>query len=60
MSGRRRERSTKAPANSPTSRTAIDADATSRPTSNAAAWRVMIAASGSAVRVTTEPSSETV
>jgi len=60
MSGRRRERSTKAPAKRPTSRTAVDADATRIPTCSAVAWRVSTAAIGSAVRVTTDPSSDTV
>jgi len=41
-------------------RTAVDADATRMPTCSASAWRVMTATIGSAVRVTTEPSSETV
>jgi len=60
ISGRRRARSTKAPANRPMRRTAVDADATRMPTCNASACRVMTATIGSAVRVTTEPSSETV
>ena len=38
----------------------MDAEATRMPTWSALAWSVMTAAIGSAVRVTTEPGSETV
>jgi len=60
ISGRRRVRSTSAPAKRPTSSTAVEADATRIPTSMAVACRVRTAAMGRAVRVTTEPISETV
>ncbi len=59
-SGLRRSRSTHAPAKSPTSSTARLAATTSMAISKGPAPRTSSATSGTAVRVTTEPSSETV
>jgi len=59
-SGRRRSRSTHAPAKNPTSRTARLAATTSNAISNGPAPSTRRATSGTAVLVTTEPSSDTV
>src|SRR6202142_320953 len=58
--GRRRNRSTQAPANNPTRSTARLADTTSSAISNGPAPSTSSATSGTAVRVTTDPSSDTV
>ncbi len=59
-SGRRRSRSTQAPAKKPTRSTARLAETTSSAISSGPAPSTSSATRGTAVRVTTEPSSDTV
>ena len=60
ITGRRRSRSTHAPATNPTSRAATRSTARSAAISMGPARRVSIATNGSAMRVTNEPKTETV